>query len=128
MAKGRRAAALGALLGAGLAANELGKVPLGQLDPERADMVDEAQRKYGFKGALEYFGNPRRKVTDAEQKAARKRTFETEPSLRNTLRTEDYEPILSGTGLPIRTGAMKKGGVTRADGCITKGHTKGRLV
>ena len=23
---------------------------------------------------------------------------------------------------------MKKGGVTRADGCITKGHTKGRVV
>ncbi len=23
---------------------------------------------------------------------------------------------------------MKKGGVTRADGCITKGHTKGRMV
>jgi hypothetical protein len=22
----------------------------------------------------------------------------------------------------------KKGGVTRADGCITKGHTKGKLV
>lgn len=24
--------------------------------------------------------------------------------------------------------AMKKGGVTRADGCVTKGHTKGRMV
>ena len=23
---------------------------------------------------------------------------------------------------------MKKGGVTRADGCITKGHTRGRMV
>ena len=23
---------------------------------------------------------------------------------------------------------MKKGGVTRADGCITKGHTKGRMI
>jgi hypothetical protein len=23
---------------------------------------------------------------------------------------------------------MKKGGVTRADGCITKGHTKGKMV
>jgi hypothetical protein len=23
---------------------------------------------------------------------------------------------------------MAKGGVTRADGCITKGHTKGRMV
>jgi len=25
-------------------------------------------------------------------------------------------------------GVMKKGGVTRADGCITKGHTRGRMV
>ena len=24
--------------------------------------------------------------------------------------------------------ALKKGGVTRADGCITKGHTKGKMV
>jgi len=23
---------------------------------------------------------------------------------------------------------MKKGGVTRADGCITKGHTRGKMV
>ena len=23
---------------------------------------------------------------------------------------------------------MKKGGVTRADGCITKGHTRGRMI
>ena len=23
---------------------------------------------------------------------------------------------------------MAKGGVTRADGCVTKGHTKGRMV
>jgi hypothetical protein len=23
---------------------------------------------------------------------------------------------------------MKKGGVTRADGCVTKGHTKGKMV
>lgn len=23
---------------------------------------------------------------------------------------------------------MKKGGVTRADGCVTKGHTKGRMI
>ena len=23
---------------------------------------------------------------------------------------------------------MKKGGVTRADGCVTKGHTKGKMI
>jgi hypothetical protein len=29
---------------------------------------------------------------------------------------------------PRKTDEYKKGGVTRADGCITKGHTKGRMV
>jgi hypothetical protein len=27
-----------------------------------------------------------------------------------------------------RAKGMKKGGVTRADGCITKGHTRGKMV
>ena len=29
---------------------------------------------------------------------------------------------------PKKPKAYAKGGVTRADGCITKGHTKGRMV
>ena len=29
---------------------------------------------------------------------------------------------------PIRPKRMAKGGVTRADGCIKKGHTKGKMV
>jgi hypothetical protein len=42
-----------------------------------------------------------------------------------------------GGGLPGLEGAMRnggkvkgyaKGGVTRADGCVTKGHTKGKMV
>jgi hypothetical protein len=127
MAKGRKTAALLGVLGAGLAASKLGNVSLGQLDPDRADVIDEAKRKYGFKGAQEYLSNPNRTPTDAERMQARKKVYETEPSLRGTLRTEDYVPILSGTGLPIRSG-MKKGGVTRADGCITKGHTRGKMV
>lgn len=28
----------------------------------------------------------------------------------------------------IRGMGYKKGGVTRADGCVTKGHTKGKMV
>ena len=28
----------------------------------------------------------------------------------------------------IRAMGYKKGGVTRADGCVTKGHTKGKMV
>ena len=31
-------------------------------------------------------------------------------------------------GKPPSPREMAKGGVTRADGCITKGHTKGRMV
>jgi hypothetical protein len=30
--------------------------------------------------------------------------------------------------VPPKAKKMAKGGVTRADGCITKGHTKGRMV
>jgi len=115
MAKGRKTAAMLGLLGAGALAAGLGGV--------KSDSASET------KGAGRGTRLPEYPVVSEEARtAARKRVYETEPSLRGTLRTEDYRPILSGTGLPIRTGGMKKGGVTRADGCITKGHTKGRLV
>jgi len=122
MAKGRKTAALLGVLGAGLAASKLGNVSLGQLDPDRADVIDEAKRKYGFKGALEYFDNPYRKVTDAEREQARRRAFKDSPTT-----------VLTASGLPIETAGgylktYKKGGVTRADGCITKGHTRGKMV
>jgi hypothetical protein len=29
---------------------------------------------------------------------------------------------------PAPARKMAKGGVTRADGCVTKGHTKGRMI
>jgi hypothetical protein len=33
------------------------------------------------------------------------------------------------TKMPVvKTKKMAKGGVTRADGCITKGHTRGKMV
>jgi hypothetical protein len=38
----------------------------------------------------------------------------------------------SAQGQPMKKGGKTKGyakgGVTRADGCITKGHTKGRMI
>ena len=38
----------------------------------------------------------------------------------------------SAQGQPMKKGGKAKGyakgGVTRADGCITKGHTKGRMI
>jgi len=33
-----------------------------------------------------------------------------------------------GGSAPRKPKPMAKGGVTRADGCIVKGHTKGRMV
>ena len=44
-----------------------------------------------------------------------------EASLTNT----EMKPKPKPTPKPKK---MAKGGVTRADGCITKGHTKGRMV
>jgi len=130
VAKGRKTAALLGLLGAGAAASKRGSTSLGPRDPETADITDEAMRKYGFKGAQEYLSNPYRTPTDAERTRARKKVYETEPSLRDTLRTEDYQPILSGTGLPIKTG-MKKGGKvsisSRADGIAQRGKTRGKM-
>ena len=37
----------------------------------------------------------------------------------------DQKPAPKPTPKPKK---MAKGGVTRADGCITKGHTRGRMV
>jgi hypothetical protein len=31
-------------------------------------------------------------------------------------------------GSAIKVEKMAKGGVTRADGCVSKGHTKGRVI
>ncbi len=115
MAKGRRAAALGALLGAGALAAGLGGVKLDSASETKGAGRETRLPEYPV-------------VSEEDRKAARKKVYETEPGLRNALRTEDYRPILSGTGLPIKTGGMKKGGVTRADGCITKGHTRGKMV
>jgi hypothetical protein len=36
---------------------------------------------------------------------------------------------MAGAGATLgKSFGMKKGGVTRADGCVTKGHTKGRMI
>ena len=46
------------------------------------------------------------------------------PSLRHTTEKMDMASKMFG-GKPKK---MAKGGVTRADGCATKGKTKGRMV
>jgi hypothetical protein len=119
MAKGRKTAALGALLGAGALAANLGRVDLNAGPKAARPELENRIPEYPV-------------PSDDERTAARKRVYDTEPSLRGTLRTEDYRPILSGTGLPIRTGGMKSGGkVTasrRADGIAQRGKTRGKMV
>jgi hypothetical protein len=41
---------------------------------------------------------------------------------------QDAGVYTSEKGKPPSPREMAKGGVTRADGCVTKGHTKGRMV
>lgn len=82
-------------------------------------------------------GDERRTALPSELRAGRRRVFETEPGMRSVLRTSDDMPVMTGEGSFVRTGEYKKGGktkayakggVTRADGCAQRGHTKGRMV
>jgi hypothetical protein len=50
-----------------------------------------------------------------------------EASLTSTEMAPKPEPKPKPAPMP-KPKKMAKGGVTRADGCITKGHTRGRMV
>lgn len=132
----RRARNLAALAGlAGVAAALRGRgTDLGLSEEERED-VDFMRRRPGLSSAMlrdsEY-----RQALPSELRAGRRRAFETEPGLRNVLRTSDDMPVMTGEGSFVRSPDYKKGGkvqsyakggVTRADGCVTKGHTKGKM-
>jgi hypothetical protein len=39
-----------------------------------------------------------------------------------------YDASLTSTQPSPKPKKMAKGGVTRADGCVTKGHTRGKMV
>ena len=41
---------------------------------------------------------------------------------------EEEAAVRAGGNRAMKGAGMKKGGVTRADGCITKGHTRGKMV
>ena len=131
MAKGRKTAALLGLLGAGaLAARAVPldsvsrAVPLDSVS--RAVPLDSVHKKTELEARIPEYPLP----TDDQRKAARKKLYENEPGFRGALRTEDYQPILSGSGLTWRSG-MKKGGKvsasSRADGIAQRGKTKGRM-
>jgi hypothetical protein len=122
MAKGRNTAALLGLLGAGALAAK--QIPyLGRVD---LDAVPKPTRPERETRLPEY-----PVASDEDRKAARKKVYETEPSLRGTLMTEDYQPILSGTGVSVRSG-MKKGGKvsasSRGDGIAQRGKTRGKML
>ena len=52
-----------------------------------------------------------------------------EASLTSTEMAPKPKPKPEPKPMPIpKPKKMAKGGVTRADGCVTKGHTKGRMV
>lgn len=57
---------------------------------------------------------------ESEQKDAQKKLDSEDAAMRERVRSvkEKVKSVLP----------FKKGGVTRADGCIKKGHTKGRMV
>lgn len=121
MAKGRKTAAI---LGAGALAARLGRVELNEVPkPTKLEIGTRLSEH--------------RVPSEGEFRAARQKVFETEPGLRNALRTEDYEPILSGTGLYWKTGAARSGGMKsggkvtasrRADGIAQRGKTRGKMV
>ena len=53
------------------------------------------------------------------------------PGLMRRKHVEDKEEeaaVRAGAARSMKGVGMKKGGVTRADGCITKGHTRGKMV
>lgn len=58
---------------------------------------------------------------EARQMMADKKAAEAAEKAYNAASTTPPRPAA-----PARK--MAKGGVTRADGCVTKGHTKGRMV
>lgn len=121
MAKGRKTAAMLGLLGAGALAAK--QIPyLGRVE------LDSVHKRPELESRIPEYPLP----TDDQRKESRKKLFETEPGLRGTLRTENYVPILSGDGLPIKTGGMKKGGKvsasSRGDGIAQRGKTRGRML
>ena len=48
--------------------------------------------------------------------------------MREARRIRETVPMAAREGEAYNQAGYKKGGVTRADGCCKKGHTKGRMV
>jgi hypothetical protein len=93
--------------------------------PESPKAKTEEYR--GLPTAAERFSEIRKKISDAEAENVRKRNERAEASKKS------FGDFMKGVKRRFGTQAMReeasyaKGGVTRADGCVTKGHTKGKM-
>lgn len=133
--RGRNLAALAGLAGVAAALRGRG-TDLGLTEAQKEDVA--LMRRMGPEYSTRMLrGDEPRTALPSELRAGRRRVFETEPGMRNVLRTSDDYPVMTGEGSFVRTGEYKKGGatkaytkggVTRADGCAKRGHTKGRMV
>ena len=85
-------------------------------DSSRTKMIEDAPAEGGFKSML-------KKAMTGASRMADKVGFTQEDKYKGKSK-EDMQKKAKG-------GSVKKyakGGVTRADGCVTKGHTKGKMV
>ena len=132
--RGRNLAALAGLAGV-LGALRKGRSTSLGLDEEQMEDVAAMRRNRALSDAV-VRGSEKREALPSELRAGRRKVFEEEPGMSRVLRTSDYMPVMTGEGSFVRTGEYKKGGatksyakggVTRADGCATKGHTKGKM-
>ena len=76
-----------------------------------ADKVAEERRKGISSGASDRVFAAGKEALDEQRRETRFKVPELEERAKTAYKT-----------------AYKKGGVTRADGCVTKGHTKGRMI
>lgn len=73
-------------------------------------------KKYAEGGKL-----PQEMVDEQKRKG-----YESDPFVK--MRDKIFGPEKPKEEKPKETKKMRSGGVTRADGCVKKGHTKGRIV
>ena len=75
-------------------------------------------------------GLPTQAAPQAAVGMANRPAMPAQSNMGGAMRGLDRAAAMSGRPMPTpgRPVGMKKGGVTRADGCVTKGHTKGKMV
>jgi len=119
--KSRDLAALAALIG--------GAAALKRGSDDKKDVSGskfmEAFNEIGGKDSRDEY----RKATPEELKRAKRKVIEEEPELKNVVMDSSDIPVSSGSGY-LKSRQYKKGGTasSRADGCVMRGKTRGRIV